>query len=52
MTRVLGVDDLMPLGKYKGHTVQEVIEEDPEYLVWAEEESSMDFDEEVLQQVQ
>lgn len=49
MIDLLGVDDKMPQGKYKGYSVQEVIDEDPDYIEWAENESSMSFDEEVLQ---
>ena len=36
-------------GKYKGQTVEDVIEDDPDYLYWCEEEGIMYFHGEVME---
>jgi len=43
------MDDLMPFGKYKGTEIEEIIEDDPQYMVWAVENMSIQFSEEVLE---
>jgi hypothetical protein len=31
----MGLDDILNFGKYKNWTIQEVIDENPDYLAWA-----------------
>lgn len=30
-----GLDDVLSFGRYKGRTIREMLEEDPNYLTWA-----------------
>jgi hypothetical protein len=39
--RPLGFDDIVHLQKHKGKTIRQVIEEDPEYIIWAH--NDLDF---------
>lgn len=48
----LGLDDLLPFGKYKGEQVEDVLMDDREYIVWLAENTQVDFDEEVLQKLE
>lgn len=34
---------VMPWGKYRGNTVQELLENDPRYLEWAATSTTLDF---------
>lgn len=45
----LGIDDVMPFGKYKGIEIEEIFEDDPEYMVWATQNEIANFDEEILE---
>lgn len=45
----LGLGDLLQFGQYFGVEVEEVIVEDPHYLVWLRDNTHVQFDEEVLQ---
>jgi len=35
MMREFSILDTMPFGKYKGELIRTVIEEDPDYIYWA-----------------
>lgn len=43
--KALGILDVMPWGKYKGELIGTVCEDDPGYLVWALEATSLELDE-------
>lgn len=47
----MGLDDRITKGKYKSYLVQEVLEFDEAYLLWAAENEFLFFDEEVLQRL-
>jgi len=45
--RYLSLDDELPFGKHEGKTIQELIIEEPSYLIWmAENLNSWKFDNE------
>lgn len=41
-------NDLMPFGKYKGRTIGDIIQYDPNYLLWCCDNLSFEVDEECL----
>lgn len=43
------LENIFKFGKYKGHQVEDVIEDDPEYVRWLCENTETSFDEEVLE---
>ena len=51
MSKDLGVDDLMPFGKYKGRQIEDLLIDDIEYLVWVVESGNEIFDEEVMDKI-
>lgn len=51
MNNELGLDDELPIGKYKGDMVSWVIENDSSYLIYMQDEGILSFDEEVLQKL-
>lgn len=48
----LDFEDEMPFGKYKGQTVADVIDDDPQYMVWLTGEKPETFTDEVEREVQ
>lgn len=42
----LSLSSVMTFGKYRGLTVEEVIEEDPDYIEWAMDEAGIELDQE------
>lgn len=44
-----GMDDRLPIGKYKDELVSTVVKDDPQYLCWMWGQDILDFDEEVAQ---
>lgn len=45
-------DSVISFGKYKGQTVQEVMNDDPDYLIWAYENIvEFDLDAQVLDEI-
>ncbi len=50
MTRTLKLDTDMPFGKHKGKQVEDLVEDEPDYMRWmAENSDNVEFDEEVLE---
>ncbi len=46
-----GLQDVVTFGRWKGHTLQTVLDEDPDYIIWIEKH--VDFfkiDEDIIQQ--
>ena len=41
--RVLGLRDVMPFGKHKGRTIQEIIDERPSYVTWLLEHTRVEL---------
>ena len=41
----LGLDDFMPFGKYKGEQIEDLIYDQPNYLMWCYQEEVVSFDE-------
>ncbi|MCH8978297.1 MAG: hypothetical protein IH945_03525 [Armatimonadetes bacterium] len=41
-------DDTFPYGKHKGETLRDLVDEQPEYLVWIRDNHSTRFSEDVL----
>lgn len=39
MSKVLNLDTVLSFGRYKGSSVKTVVYEDPEYLLWLEEDT-------------
>lgn len=48
----MGLEDIFNFGKHKGHQVEDVIEDDLEYIVWLVEERDFHFDDEVLEKIE
>ena len=46
-----GLDNTMPFGKYKGVEIEEILDADPSYMLWAVENMDLNFDEEVIELV-
>ena len=47
----IGIDSPIPFGKYFGVEVEEVLVDDPQYLIWMRDNTQVQFDEEVLQKL-
>lgn len=45
----LGLESNFPFGKHAGDQVEDVIEDDPEYIAWCVENDIVEFDEETLE---
>jgi hypothetical protein len=45
---MLTFESVLPFGKHKGKTVNEVIEEEPGWVVWAARDNVLTFDNDVL----
>jgi hypothetical protein len=43
------LETLFKFGKHKGNQVEDVINDDPEYIAWLVEEDIVEFDEETLE---
>ena len=41
----------MPFGKYKGMTIADLLEHDPHYLLWVSENTSLDLDHSILDDI-
>ncbi len=48
MQGYLRLDDIFEFGKHIGDEVEDVIEEDPQYMAWLDEEEVIEFDPEVI----
>lgn len=48
-SRVLGLDSLMPFGRYQGHQIEDMIEDHPSYIEWLVQDEIVEFDEETLE---
>ena len=43
------LEDLFTFGKHKGQQLEDIIEDDPDYIRWLCEETELHFDEEALE---
>lgn len=48
----MGLDEVFSFGKHAGRQVEDVLDDDREYIVWLIEEKNFDFDEEVMEKVE
>jgi uncharacterized protein (DUF3820 family) len=48
----LRLTDTMPFGKYKGQEIEDLLYEAPNYLAWCANEEIVQFDEEVIKQME
>lgn len=48
----LQLDDIIGFGKYKGEMVEDLIEDDPQYLAWLYEQDQDMFDVDVVKKLQ
>ena len=47
-----GLDDIFDFGKHEGEQVEDLLEDDPQYLVWLWDEGVVDLDEAVLKKLE
>lgn len=45
----MGIDDIFTFGKHKGEQLEDVIEDDPEYVEWLCQEEIVNFDDEAYE---
>lgn len=45
----MGLEDTFTFGKHKGDQLEDVIQDDPDYIAWLAEDGVVDFDEETLE---
>ena len=48
----LRLSDVMPFGKYNGEQIEDLIYDQPGYMAWCFNEDVVDFDEEVVKQLE
>lgn len=48
----LGMDDVLPWGRYQGYTVEEILKDRPEYIAWLISDTSLRFYPSVHQEIQ
>ncbi|MBX4206147.1 hypothetical protein KW795_03020, partial [Candidatus Microgenomates bacterium] len=46
-SKIISVNDVLTFGKHKGLTVDFVLESDPAYIVWLEEEKICEVEQEI-----
>lgn len=44
-----GLDDVFTFGKYRGNQVEDVVEDDPNYIEWLVSNDVVSFDDEALE---
>jgi len=47
----VGLDDCFTFGKHKDEQLEDVLEDDKEYVIWLAENTETHFDEEVLERL-
>lgn len=45
----LGLDSILKFGRHKGKQLEDVIEDDPDYIEWMVDHGVADFDEETME---
>lgn len=48
----LRLSDIMKFGKHKGEQIEDLLYDDPKYLVWLFEEEIVELDHEVIEQME
>lgn len=48
----MGLEDTFRFGKHKGHQLEDVIEDDPDYVRWCVENDIVDFDNEAQELIE
>lgn len=52
LPKITSVDDVMTFGKYKGQTIEKILDENPGYIVWLEEKKICEVEHEIYNQAQ
>lgn len=47
----MGLESIFKFGKHKGQQVEDVLEDDPQYIAYLIEENISDFDDEVVEKL-
>ena len=50
--QLLALEDLFPFGKYEGEQVEDILCDDPQYLVWLYEKDVDFFDQDVVKELE
>jgi len=45
----MALDDIFTFGKHRGEQLEDVIEDDPDYIEWLVQDRIVEFDEEALE---
>jgi len=48
MQQIVSFYDIIAFGKYKGQTIAWIIERDPDYIMWLDEEAIVKFPRQIL----
>lgn len=48
----MGLEDTFKFGKHIGHQLEDVIEDDPDYIRWCVSNDIVDFDDEALELIE
>jgi hypothetical protein len=48
---VMGLDDIFKFGKHKGDQLEDVLDDDPDYIAWCVENGVVDFDEVAMEAI-
>lgn len=43
---------IMPFGKFKGTSLSEIIENDPQYIVWLQGNTDLDFHSDIMDEIE
>lgn len=52
MRGILGLDDEFKFGKHQGQQVEDVVEDDPDYIYWIVQNEICEFDDETLELIE
>jgi len=47
--KTMGLEDCFTFGRYRDMQLEDVIDDDPEYIAWCVEKGIVDFDEETME---
>lgn len=50
--KILERDDVITFGKHKGETLEDILSEEPSYIVWLSEETDNIIDEDLLSEAE
>jgi len=50
--RILYLDSTMPFGMHTGEMIEDMLDDEPDYMSWLYEQSNIEFDLEVIRQME